>query len=100
MNLNDFKPLISILELCPEDTPMPTVDWQKDDQDLEIEWYFRDGNYVQLCLGENFKQGVIFFRCGDESGRIPYTPELLIEYLEKLSINKQAEETLQLILGC
>ena len=85
--LTGFNPIISILERAPEDAPLPTISWDKGEQELEIEWYFGDGNYVQINIDTVKNKAILFLRCGDDIDCYDYNPQKLTQCLMRLHLN-------------
>jgi hypothetical protein len=81
---------ISILERVPESAPLPTISWDKEEQELEISWYFGDGNYVQVDIDTVKNKAIIYLRCGNEADHCDYSSEKLAECLDRfVNMEKQ-----------
>jgi hypothetical protein len=81
--LQGFEALASILLICPDGSPLPTVDIDSD-KDIVIEWYFGEGLFVELNVGENFPKGKIYTSLGSVTGVsevYDYSPEKLLELI-------------------
>lgn len=82
INLEDFGLLKDFLSHLPKDLPELTIN-SDEDGDVHFEWYFGQGNYVQLSIGDNFLDGVLYKSFNENIEKIDYTQAKLLEWLSE-----------------
>jgi hypothetical protein len=80
LRVKDFGQLGEFLMYLPDHLPELTIN-RDEDGDIHFEWYFGEGNYVQLSIGDNFRDGVLYNCFKGKFDKTDYTHAKLISLL-------------------
>jgi hypothetical protein len=80
IRLEDFGVLKEFLLHLPDDVPELTIH-HDEDGDVHFEWYFGEGGFVQLSIGDNFRDGVLYKSFNGKFEKADYTHAKLISWL-------------------